>query len=206
MIRWSRVVLASLGLTGLALAQPPSLQPPVPPPTADPEAAASKPQRKLGADLAYVMPVDDYAAGLEDQYRIDAAVGLFGRLEIGLRPQLFATGRLGFLYHLVDTEPGFDVSVTMVPIYAGLRYNFLPTGPSLFMVGEAGLNIIRTSLMFMEPEFSFMNYRLSLNGGVGFQAGAFSVKGTLFFTAPGEDLDGPSRLGMMAAAGFDFAL
>jgi hypothetical protein len=211
MIRWSHVVIASLGMTGLALAQPPPPPPPSPPSLSPPSAGPAAPQvaapapasrNRLGADLAFVLPLGDYAEN------VDAAFGLFGRLEVGLGPQLFATGRLGFLYNVLEASlPGSDISLTMIPVYGGIRYDLEPTGAGFFFLGEAGLNIIRSSVSFMGDELSETDTKLSLNVGAGFQAGAFSVKGTLFFTPLGGGSDtGESTnwLGLMAALGFDF--
>jgi Outer membrane protein beta-barrel domain len=194
MIRWSHVVLASLGMTGLAVAQPYSSPPP---------SAPASPVR-LGADLAVVLPTGDYADG------ITAAVGPFGRLEFGLSPQLAVTGRVGFLYHFFEEDPGFDVSIMMFPIYGGIRYNVMPSGGGLFLTGEAGLNIVRFSATVFGEEVSDSETNLSLNVGAGYQAGPVNFKGTLFFTADAGngdadvEGDGTNLVGVMAAVGFDF--
>ncbi|HWO22879.1 MAG TPA: outer membrane beta-barrel protein [Kofleriaceae bacterium] len=211
MIRWTHGVLASLGLTGVAAAQPyapPPSSPPPPPPAAGPAAgpaapeySARTPQSRIGADLAFVLPVGDYADGA------DAAFGPFGRLELALNPQLSVTGRLGFLYHFTEAAEDLDISYTMFPIYGGLRYNVEPSGDGLFLTGEAGLNIIRVSVSFFGQDSSDTSTKLSLNMGAGYQAGLFNVKGTLFFTADvggGSGGDGTNLVGLMAAVGFDF--
>lgn len=207
MVRWSYVVIALLGMTGLALAQPPPQlsQQPQPEPAAapaEPGIAAPAPQSKVGGDLAFVLPLGDYADG------VNAAFGLFGRFEFGLSSQLFATGRLGFLYHLVDSDPDGDFSLTMIPIYGGIRYNLEPTGGGLFLLGELGLNIVRVSVSFLGTEISDTDTNVSLNLGAGFQTGALNFKGTLFIT-PGVGSTsgdgGTTLVGLMAAVGFDFA-
>ncbi len=217
MIRSSYVVLALLGMTGLALAQPPPPpgQPPPPPPmTAPPPpmTAGGPPaagdagpagQNKLGLDLAFVMPVDEYADG------VDAALGLFGRVELALNPQMRATGRIGFLRHFVEEQgEDVDLSITMIPIYAGLRFSLSDTGDGGFLAAEVGLNNIRVSASFLGTDVSDSETKASLNAGGGFQAGSFSFTATVFFTPDVGDTPeggGTNLVGLMATLGFDLA-
>lgn len=199
MIRLSHVVFALVGMTGLALAQ----SPPMPTGGPPPGAGGAENYNSIGVDAAFVLPVGDYADG------VDAALGLFGRVEFGLNPQLFVTGRLGFLHHIIDqAEGGLDFSLTMVPIYGGIRYNFAPSGEGPFLAGEAGFNNIRFSASVGDVEVSDSETKVSFNIGGGFQTGKISFRGSLFFTAEvGEDAngDGTNLTGLMATIGYDFA-
>jgi hypothetical protein len=209
MARWTHVVIALLSMTGLALAQPDPAQPaqPPPPPAAGPAALgdpAPAAQSKVGGDLAFVLPLGDFA---DSSY---AALGLFGRFELALRPHLFATGRLGFLYHLVKQAPDFDASASMFSLYGGLRYNLAPTGDGLFFLAEAGLNVLVTS--FSNPnlgiEKSVTSTKPSVSLGAGFQTGAISARGMLFVAAnTSADVEGDSAslYGLMVTVGYDFA-
>lgn len=189
MIRLSHVVFALVGMTGLALAQP--LSGPV----------GGEKYNSVGADAAVVLPFGDYSDG------VDAGLGLFGRVEFGLNPQLSVTGRLGFLYHIVDQAEGVDLSLTMVPIYGGIRYNFAPSGDGPFFAGEAGFNNVRISVSSGDFEISDSETKLSLNIGGGFQTGQISFRGSFFVTTDvGGDESGDSvnLTGLMVTAGYDF--
>jgi hypothetical protein len=251
MARWTHVVIALLGMTGLALAQsppppypaqppppypaqppppypaqppppypaqpPPSYpaQPPPPYPAQPPlpaaapatlEGSAPATKSKLGGDLAVVVPFGNYSKG------ITAALGMFGWFEHALSPQAFTTVRLGYLYHLIDSDPSFaaDVQFLMIPIFVGARYNFAPTGDGLFLISEAGLNILWSSVSAPDLGIEDSNTELkaSFNLGAGFQTGAVSAKGTLFVTAgAGTDTEGrkTSLVGLMVTVGIDFA-
>lgn len=202
MIRLSHVLFALIGMTGVALAQDPAAPPPPPPSAGPPAPAAPEPQGKIGADLAFVLPVDDYADG------ITAALGLFGRFEYAISPQVAVTGRLGFLYHIIDQPEGdVDLSLTMIPIYGGIKYNLNGAGDGVFLSGEAGINNIRVSASTMGIEISDSQTKLSLNLGGGYQAGKISLRGSLFFTADaggGDGVDGTNLVGLMASVGYDF--
>jgi len=190
-------------------AQPPppysSQPPPSYPPPASPAGPAPAPRSKLGGDLAFVLPLGDYSEG------ITSALGMFGRFERAMGPRSFATIRLGYLYHLIDSEPslGVDVSFVMFPIFVGARYNFAPTGDGLFLISEGGFNILWSSVSAPDLgiEDSSTRARFALNLGAGYQAGTISAKGTLFVTTnAGEDTDGSSRslVGLMVTLGLDF--
>jgi hypothetical protein len=226
MIRSSYVVLALLGMTGLALAQQPppdtaqpppdeSMQPPPPesmqppPPEAmqppPPEAMQPPPmaaervkQNKLGLDAAFVLPVDEYADG------VDAAFGLFGRLEFEIDPRLAVTARLGFLYHLVeDPGLGVDFSLVMFPVLGGIRYNLSSTGEGGFLGAELGINYIRVSVSGMGIDTSDSETKFTLNLGAGFRTGQLSFMGSLFLTP--DVGDETNLVGLMATIGYDIA-
>lgn len=205
MIRSSHVVLASLGFPGLALAQPPST--PVGPPPPWPAAADPVARTRLGVDAAVVAPVGDYADG------VDAALGLFGRVEVPISPQLFVTARLGFLYHLLE-EPGgagLDINVMMFPLYGGLRYDLGTTPQRAFVVAEGGINILRVSTSGTGIDESESESNPSFNLGGGFQLGDVQARVTVFVTpgvgddGGGDGGDGVNLIGLMATVGIDLA-
>ena len=196
MIRVSHVLIASIGMTGLALAQPP----PPPGPPAPVEAPGASSGNTIGVDAAFVLPTGDYADG------VDAAFGVFGRVEFQVNPQLAVTGRLGGLLHAVSGEASdADVSITMLLLYGGIRYNLSTSRDGVFLLGEAGLNNIRISVQGESVDET----SLTFNAGGGFQSGKLQFRGSLFFTASAfEDLsngDGTNLIGLMATVGYDFA-
>lgn len=172
--------------TGLAVAQPP------PPPSPDPVTGPAGPQNTVGADVLAVLPTGDYADVA------DFGIGVAGRFSHALNPQIALTGRLGFLFH-VGTPEILDesTSLTMLLIYAGVRYNFqqLATGDGLFGFGELGIN--HTTASFGDTSESDDN--LSLNIGAGYQSGQLEFRGSLFYTSEDDSI-----LGLMVGAGYNF--
>lgn len=198
MIRVSHVCLASITMTGLALAQPPP--PPPPPPPGGGGGGAAAPgvgQNTIGADVAFVLPVGDYADG------VDFAVGAFGRFEHKLNPNLAITGRLGFLYNQIGDDGGTDASLNMIILVGGARYNLnAAASDGIFFSGELGINIVRFSADIgggMEVSDSETDLTTILGGG--YQAGKIQARAGLFYTST----DGEDAIGLMASVGYDFA-
>lgn len=152
-------------------------------------AAGSKKRTKLGADAAFVSPVWGYADFA------DAAFGLLGRFEYAFNPQLSVTGRLGYLYNLVD-QPAGGFGLSMIPIFVGARFNFT-SGGTPFVAGEIGVNNLRFS-GFIGDDL----WEPSLNVGGGFHFNQFSCRGSLFLPW----LQHGSMIGIMLNVGYDFTL
>lgn len=140
----------------------------------------------IGADVAFVLPVDD-------AYRntADFGVGPLARVEVPFGPGYY-TGRAGFLWHKAAID---DVSFLIFPIYGGYRY---PVGTSgAYAAGEAGLSILYADT----PAGSETDTRVGMTLGGGFRKGSFDVRAAVFL--PDVDLD--EAMGIIASVGFDFA-
>src|SRR5689334_7919716 len=84
------------------------------PAPAGPDAAAPMKKMTVGADVAFVLPLGDYADGAS------AAFGVLGRFEFAVNAQLAITGRIGFIYNLLkDVPDGVSASLNFIPIMAG---------------------------------------------------------------------------------------
>jgi len=172
----------------------------MPAPTVEPEAPMKK--MTVGADLAFILPLGDYADG------VSAAIGVLGRFEFAVNAQLAVTGRLGYIYNVVKDAPdGYTLS--MIPVMAGAAYKIGTSG--LFAYGEVGLTNIRVSLDVGGMSFSDSETKLSIGAGAGYAMG--KIKGRVGFYMPGSlsDDDGmggsttTTLFGIMASGGYDFA-
>ncbi|MEO8700064.1 MAG: hypothetical protein ABI867_08475 [Kofleriaceae bacterium] len=203
MIRISNVFIAVIAMTGLAAAQdagpppPPPGGPPPPPGNMGP-AAPGVGQNTVGADVAVVLPTGDYAD------LVDFAIGVFGRFEHKLNPNLSITGRLGYLYNQVSVD---DVSLSMILLVGGARYNLSNTSADgIFLTGELGFNYIRASVDTGGGSLSDTETDLTLILGGGYQVGKIQARAGLFYTFNGDnDADTGNALGLMGSVGFDFA-
>lgn len=145
----------------------------------------------FGIDGALVLPLSDYGD------LADFSLGALARLEVGVAPKLWLTGRLGFLYD-IGTPDG--LSVYYVPIYAGVKAKIGPSG--LFGYGELGATVIHATVDFLGQEVSDSETEIGLTGGLGFQSGQVQARFGLWF--PSLD-DAGDAFGLMANVGFDIA-
>src|SRR5436190_791621 len=126
------------------------------------DAAAPMKKMTVGADLAFVLPLGDYADGAS------AAIGALGRFEFAVNEQLAITGRIGFIYNLLKNVPdGVSASLIFIPVMAGAAYKIGTSG--LFAYGEVGLTNIRSSAEAGGMEFSDSTTKLSIGAGAGYQ-------------------------------------
>lgn len=149
------------------------------------------PVNAFGIDGAVVLPVGDYG-----DYA-DFSLGALGRLEFGVAPKLWITGRVGFLYDVGTPE---NFSSYYIPIYGGLKGKLGPSG--LFGYGELGATVIHATVEVLGGEFSDSETELGLTAGLGFQSGQVQARFGLWFPSLDE---GGDLLGLMANVGFDLA-
>lgn len=214
MNRLSKFMIAGLALaamTGTALAQDPPTDPAADPATdpaaTDPAAtdpatdpAATDPAMEappaggktkvIGADLAVAIP-------LNSAYRdaINAAIGVLGRFEFGLNPQLAITGRVGLLYSLAKDFGGETPTILNIPVMGGVKYMIGTSG--LFAHGEVGINHARISV----GDISDSSTKLTFDAGAGYQKGKLQFRAGFWYTAT----EGDASMAALISAGFDFA-
>jgi hypothetical protein len=145
----------------------------------------------FGVDGAFVLPLSDYG-----DYA-DFAVGALGRLEFGVAPHMWLTGRIGFLY---DVGTPDTLSTYYIPIYGGLKASLSRSG--LFGYGELGVTVAHVTVEILGTEQSDSESEVGLTGGLGFQSGQVQARVGLWF--PSLD-NADDALGVMANLGFDIA-
>lgn len=174
------------------------------PPAADP--AMGEPMKKMtvGADLAFVLPLGDYADGAS------AAFGALGRFEFAATPAISVTARLGFVYNLLkDVPEGVSASLIFIPIMVGGTYKIGTSG--LFAHAEVGFTNIRASAEAGGMEFSSSETKLAVGAGVGYQMNKLKFRGGFYMPGSSEDDDGmggtttTTLFGILVSAGYDFA-
>src|SRR5688572_15740630 len=147
---------------------------------------------RLGAGVALGLPLGDFG---------DLAVFSVGGLldfDWVLSPALSATGRAGYIYHVLDSDLE-DFSLSTVPIWVGVKYYLGSAEAStrLFGMGELGLNYTMAEV----SGFSDSEVNLGLNVGVGIELGAVSIRGFLALFDIG---DAGESLSLMASASYYF--
>jgi len=156
------------------------------------------PEKKMGVgvDVTGILPLGDYS---------DAAsfgIGALARFEYAVNPQLSITGRAGYIYNL-GTPDGFSLS--LIPILAGATYHVGP--PAVFVYGELGVTMIRSSVDVMGVSGSNSDTKFSFGAGVGYQKE--KIKARVGFYMPGSEDNGnggsTTLYGIMASVGYDFA-
>jgi hypothetical protein len=157
--------------------------------------AAQMPRREIGVDGATVLPVGDYGEVAT------LGIGALGRVDFPIAPQLAVTARAGVVFHLL--EDGLEGSLTLVPIYGGIRY-FLSSavpGEGPYLAAETGITI-----GFAEVDTGFgtasdSDSEIGATAGAGYKRGALDFRGGLFIPDLGEADD----LAIMGSVGFGFA-
>lgn len=168
---------------------------PMPPNEPAPATKSGKGASTIGGDLAFVLPLGDYADGT------NFALGAFGRFEFGVSNELDVTIRLGYLWHKTDTD---GLSLGMIPILVGGSFKI---GGGGFVYGEAGFNNVRVSFDSGGLSGSDSETYLSLGAGGGYAAGKVKARVGLWMPGrPKDSNDGHTTLyGVLASVGFDFA-
>jgi len=145
------------------------------------------PHRTFGIDGAVVLPLGDYADG------VNFAAGALARVEIPAGSG-YVTGRIGALFHAVKNDVA---SLTFIPIYAGYRY---PMGPSgFYLAGELGITLGYASADTQFGTVSDSDSELGITLGAGMKTGALDLRGSLFLP------DADDLMGVMGTVGYDFA-
>jgi len=193
------IAAASIATTGTAFAQDPAPPPdgaavPEPAPSNAAPAMAAK-KMTVGADLGFVLPFGDYAD------TADFGLGLFGRFEFAINPQLAITGRVGYVFH-AGTPDG--VSVSFIPVMAGVAYKIGTSG--LFAFGELGINRIGVSVDLGGGSASDSEIKLTFGAGAGYQMN--KIKARVGIWVPGSvdsGTESSTLTGILASVGYDFA-
>jgi hypothetical protein len=191
-----------LGLSSLAIADddavvapPPSPSPPpvaAQPPPPPPPVAAPK-RTTVGADLALVLPLGDYADGS------DFAAGGLLRVEYAATPEVSISLRAGYIWHKTTSD---SIGIGMVPVLLGGVYK-IGNGP--FAYGEVGINLIRVSTELMGFSVTDGETYLSVGAGGGYAVGKVSARLGLWLPGRPKDSDGTTTLfGILGSVGFDF--
>jgi hypothetical protein len=145
------------------------------------------PHKTFGIDGAVVLPLGDYANG------VNFAAGALARLEIPAGTG-FITGRAGALFHAVKNNVA---NLTFIPIYAGYR---MPLGTNGFYVaGELGITLGYASVDTGFGMASDSDSELGITLGAGMKMGALDLRGQLFLP------DADDLMGLMGTVGYDFA-
>ncbi len=167
---------------------------------------AAVPMKKMtvGADLAFVLPLSDYGDVAS------AAIGVLGRFEFAVNPQLSVTARVGYLYNLVKNVPsGASASLGMIPLLLGGTYNIGTSG--LFAYAEVGVTNIRVSASAGGMDFSDSKTKLSFGAGAGYQMKKIKARAGFFMPGSQDNSDGmggtktTTLFGILASVGYDFA-
>jgi len=207
------VVAALLSIPSVALADDdslvvdPSMRPPPPPPPPGqppPPPPPAGPKRTwLGADLAVVIPLGDYADGS------DFAAGALLRLDFVASPQVDLAFRAGYLWHKTDQPSGAsgDYSLSMLPFLIGGE---LKVGGGAFVYGEVGFTVVQVSVSFMGLSASESETYLSAGAGVGFRSDRLKSKIGLWMPGRPENevngtTDTTTLYGVLGTIGYDFA-
>jgi hypothetical protein len=151
--------------------------------------ADDAPHKIFGVDGIAVVPVGDYANAAH------FAGGGLARLEFPVGPA-FATARGGVIANAMTNDAGMT-SLTFVPIYAGIRY---PIGGGGYLAREMGITFMWGSTQTGFGSATASDQKLGLTLGGGYRTGVLDIRGGLF--AP----DAGNAFGLMASAGYDFAL
>jgi hypothetical protein len=162
-------------------------------------AMAGEKKMKAGVDAGVVVPISSTwsdGAGMN--------VGALGVFEYQLDAKMTVTGRVGYLHGLAKDVSGIDSSLTMIPIYAGIKYYVMP---NFYAAGEAGLTMMtfKAEGKFMGVSFdsSADETKLGLTAGVGYEMGNLDFRGNLLFPSIGDLGD---YMGLMVTAGYRFGL
>jgi len=147
------------------------------------------PHKIFGVDGIAVVPVGDYANAAH------FAAGGLARLELPVGPA-YVTARSGVIANAMTNDAGMT-SLTFVPAYAGVRY---PFGGGGYVAGELGITFMFGSAQTGFGTASASDSKLGLTLTGGYRAGALDIRAGLF--AP----DVANAVGLMASAGYDFAL
>ncbi len=156
-----------MGTSSLAAAQDMA---PVPPAAAT--APVAEKTMAFGANVFVGVPTDSKG--------IDGIVGVLGTIDYALQPQLEVTGRIGYMHYLVD---GDAVSLSQIPLWGGARYFVQPGNQGLFFHGEAGINILRSSVELLGTTSSNSETELGLNLLGGFRQGKLIAEGGIYIAS-----------------------
>jgi hypothetical protein len=147
------------------------------------------PHKIFGVDGIAVVPMGDYANAAH------FAGGGLARLELPVGPA-YITARSGVIANAMTNDVGMT-SLTFVPVYGGVRY---PIGGGGYLAGELGITFMFGSAQTGFGTASASDQKLGLTLAGGYRAGALDIRAGLF--AP----DVANAVGLMASAGYDFAL
>jgi hypothetical protein len=145
---------------------------------------------RFGGGLILGVPLGDFGD------LVDFSVGLMLDLDYAITPDLSITGRLGYIYHDID---GSGVSLSTVPLWAGVKYFFAPPGSARpFVAAELGLDYNRIDIEGLGHD-SEVDAAMTLGGG--FELDALSIRA--FFAFINLDEAGDS-MELMASVSYYF--
>jgi len=198
------IQMAALSLVASSAASSYAQEPPAaaPPPVAVPAEQAPAASTALGGgmliggDLRLAIPLGNFsdAAGV--------GIGVLGRYEYILTPQVNLTGRLGFTYFLSKDIGGVSVNYWTIPILVGAK---LAVIPNLYVAGEIGLfnNHYTVAIpgIFGGGTASGSETDFGLTLGGGYRLGDLDFRASLEFLNLGHAGDSMS---LVVSAGYNF--
>lgn len=159
------------------------------PALADGAVGAPSTTNAFGLDASFVLPLGDYGDVA------DASIGALVRLEIGITPLLWITGRLGYLR---DLGTGDSTTIQHVPLYGGVKAQL--SGSGGFGYAELGPTYSHVTIEGPLLETSSSETNIGLTAGIGFQQAPLQGRFGLWLPSL-EDAD--QVYGIMVSVGFD---
>lgn len=144
----------------------------------------------LGADVGLLVP-------LLGNYPDAAGFGFGGHLTFDyvMSPLLSVTARAGYHHHLAKSIGGTDVTVSAIPILAGVKYSF----GLVYASAEVGISMNKVKA---SPGGSASSNKFAAAVGAGYTMGKLDLRVGAFMPEAAKAGDG---IDLMATVGFRFA-
>ncbi len=162
----SAVALTSILFTGSAFAQ--TAPAPAPAPAAPAEGGGGDDGKKIGVGIeaAFLLPLGDLGDFT------GPLVGPLVRFGYKVTPALELQLRTGYLFGLSKETGPVKSSLSIIPVWAGVRYYFMEPGAGLYGLGELALNLgsAKAEVTFAGKSVEASNSatRLGFNIGAGY--------------------------------------
>lgn len=144
---------------------------------------------RLGADLPFLVPV----GSISETQGVGLGIALL-RLEYFLRGNINLTARIGYMYQFEKN----GVRTGQAPIlFPGVKYYI----ESMYIGGEAGINLINGSFQFGETRAANTEARFGMSATVGYEIGDVDLRGGLWVPSLGHIGDG---LHLYLSVGYSF--
>jgi hypothetical protein len=150
---------------------------------------------RVGIDGALVLPVGDWSEA--------ASMGFGGlvKIEFDLTYSLALTGRLGYVYHLENSD--WNTSTNELPILVGAKFYFLSDDLRPYGAAELGLVNVGATVDTLIGEVSTSEVKIGLTIGGGVEISGLDLRAQLFAPSIGDFGD---FTGLMATVGYAFTV